>query len=508
MSSKNNILLLFPNHLFEDNIIKKKIKEVDINNIILIEHPLYYGFHINKNSFKQYYNFNKLKIIYQIATFNYYVDYLKSKLKLFKDIKIKIITLDYLLKNNKENKYNINKTDNIYYFNTLNKELNSSLYNLYENIIMYDTPNLLTPIKDLESYYNKHKNKRQSHATFHKWQKPKYSVAYNKTYDIQSKLPNNVEIPKLPPLSKKDTDYLRKATNLFKSKYSSLFNNLTGNDNYNNIIFPVTHKTSIEYMQFFIKHKFPDFAKYQDSIIETTDKKKLLLFHSGLSPMLNNGLLLPEFIMNYFKTKKGILTKETEPIFENFSRQLFGWREYQYYIYYFYSDKLESLNYFDNNNNISKKWYDATTTIKPLDDCITQAFKYGYLHHILRLMIVCNAMNLYMIKPSDVFKWFMEFSLDSYEWVMYCNVYSMGLWSDGGIAMRKPYLASDNYILKMSNYKKGDWNNKWNSLFYNFINTKQKYIKKTYYAGMIKHWNNKSSDIKQNIIDTANSLVR
>ena len=49
-------------------------------------------------------------------------------------------------------------------------------------------------------------------------------------------------------------------------------------------------------------------------------------------------------------------------------------------------------------------WYDATTGLEPLDYSIN-AVKYGWTHHIERLMILCNIMNLSEIKPKFVFKW-------------------------------------------------------------------------------------------------------
>ncbi len=52
-------------------------------------------------------------------------------------------------------------------------------------------------------------------------------------------------------------------------------------------------------------------------------------------------------------------------------------------------------------------------------------------------MIMCNFMNLCRIEPDQVYAWFMEFSLDSYDWVMINNVYSMGLFSDGGLTTTK-----------------------------------------------------------------------
>ena len=77
-------------------------------------------------------------------------------------------------------------------------------------------------------------------------------------------------------------------------------------------------------------------------------------------------------------------------------------------------------------------------------------------------------MVLSKIQPLEIYKWFMEFSCDSYDWVMVGNVYGMGYFSTN--TMRKPYLSTSNYILKMSNYKKdGHWNEVWDSLFYNFL---------------------------------------
>ena len=48
--------------------------------------------------------------------------------------------------------------------------------------------------------------------------------------------------------------------------------------------------------------------------------------------------------------------------------------------------------------------------------------------------------------------WFLSAYIDSYEWVMLPNVIGMGLYADGGMIATKPYIASANYINKMSDY--------------------------------------------------------
>ena len=98
---------------------------------------------------------------------------------------------------------------------------------------------------------------------------------------------------------------------------------------------------------------------------------------------------------------------------------------------------------------LGKEWYSGNTGIIPVDDSIREEFDTGYLHHIKRLMVIGNYMNLCNIKPSEGFRWFMEFSCDSYEWVMYQNVYDMVFFSTGGKTMRRPYISSSNYILNM-----------------------------------------------------------
>ena len=87
-------------------------------------------------------------------------------------------------------------------------------------------------------------------------------------------------------------------------------------------------------------------------------------------------------------------------------------------------------------------------------------------------------MLLLEIKPEHVYKWFMELFIDSYDWVMGPNVFGMSLYSDGGLMSTKPYISSSNYILGMSNYKKGHWSEIWDALFWNFIYKHKNKIKK------------------------------
>ena len=63
----------------------------------------------------------------------------------------------------------------------------------------------------------------------------------------------------------------------------------------------------------------------------------------------------------------------------------------------------------------------------------------------------------------------MEMYIDSSEWVMTPNVFGMGTFADGGLFATKPYICGSNYILKMSDYKKGDWCNTVDGLYWRFV---------------------------------------
>jgi deoxyribodipyrimidine photolyase-related protein len=127
-------------------------------------------------------------------------------------------------------------------------------------------------------------------------------------------------------------------------------------------------------------------------------------------------------------------------------------------------------------------WYTASTKVPIVDATIREAFYYGYIHHIKRLMVMSNFMTLCEVHPDQIFAWMYEFSLDSWDWVMVFNVYSMGTWSDGGHAMRKPYISSAAYIQRMADVSKGPWVDTWNKKFHAFLEKHKRVLWHTQYA--------------------------
>ena len=55
------------------------------------------------------------------------------------------------------------------------------------------------------------------------------------------------------------------------------------------------------------------------------------------------------------------------------------------------------------------------------------------------------------------------------------NVFGMATYSDGGLMSTKPYTCGSNYLLKMSNYKKGEWCNTVDGLYWRIIQKNRKF---------------------------------
>jgi deoxyribodipyrimidine photolyase-related protein len=252
----------------------------------------------------------------------------------------------------------------------------------------------------------------------------------------------------------------------------------------------MSFKDSHKVLENFINEKLENFGHYED-FVSTKDP---YINHSLISAPLNMGLLTPKDILE--KLEKIPYSKVGINNYEGFIRQVFGWREFMRYLNINYYKDFNKSNFFGNDRKLSKHWYEGSTNIPILNDMILNLKQYGYVHHIPRLMIICNIMNLSGLKPSEVYKWFMETFIDSSDWVMTPNVYGMGLFSDGGIFATKPYLCGSNYLLKMSNYSRGEWTQTMDGLYWNFISKNKNYFKTNHRLSMMYYTVNKMDKSK------------
>ena len=370
------------------------------------------------------------------------------------------------------------------------------------SIEIHDTPMFLTKLNEFKEMCTQRKSPKYKMTDFYINQRKKLDILMkdNKpiggkwTFDGENrkKLPKNTTQP--PLLQFKKTNHTKDVTKLV----DEVFNNHYGETKYFN--YPTTREQALNNLRHFLDHKFSKFGDYEDSV----DERSHLWFHSNLSSSLNIGLITPLDILNNIRDLNNVPINS----YEGFVRQIIGWREFMRCLYHFEGKNMEKSNFFNHQRKIKKSWYTGDTGLDPLDYSIKSTIKHAYSHHIERLMIQVNLMNLCEIKPKDAYKWFMELYIDSSDWVMTPNVYSMGLFADGGIMATKPYICGSNYILKMMNFKKGPWCDVMDGLYWRFIDKNRTFFKKNPRLNMMVSLFDKMKKVKKdNILSKASEFI-
>ena len=431
---------------------------------------------------------NKFKLEYSsIEDKSFKLDYTEKLKKIIKAKKIKEISSFEI-----EDKFFENKITNF-----LKKE------KIKWNIIQ--TPMFLNSREKFKNYLSK--SKKPFMAVFYKDTRRDLDILMKKdgnpeggkwSFDEENrnKLPKNISIPKFPKIT--ETVHTKKLKILIDKNFKSHPGNTK------DFWFATEYDDVIKLLNFFIKEKSNLFGDYEDAV----DQKDNILFHSALSPYINLGLITPEFII-----KKVLDVHNKNKIrlnsLEGYIRQVIGWREFMRGIYQSYSKEMETRNFFKQNRKMKNSWYEGTTGLPPLDYAIKNAVNYGWSHHIERLMILSNIMNLCEVKPTYVYKWFMEMFVDSSDWVMVPNVYGMGLFSDGGIFATKPYICGSAYFMKMMDFKKGEWCNTMDGLYWRFINRNRAFfLKNPRLSMMVRIFDKMKPDRKKLILAEAEKFIK
>jgi len=238
--------------------------------------------------------------------------------------------------------------------------------------------------------------------------------------------------------------------------------------------YPVTHEAASDWLDTFFTQRFAAFGPYEDALVP----QQSWLYHSILTPMLNIGLLSPKCIVD-----KAVAFAESADIpissLEGFIRQIIGWREFIRATYVDLGVKMRTANHWQHRRKIPASFYTGTTGITPIDDVIKRTLKTGYCHHIERLMVLGGFMFLCEFDPDDIYRWFMELFIDSYDWVMVPNVYAMSQHADGGLITTKPYFSGSSYLKKMGyDDIEGDWCEIWDGLYWRWIDLHQEELAK------------------------------
>ena len=485
------ILLIFPHQLYANHPWFDKERP-----IVMVEESLY---------FTQYL-FHKKKLVLHRASMKawqaermeqgFLVDYIEAKDPLH-DIRKYI---SHAAKNGLEKIVAFNSSDN-----WLQRRMQHTCKKNDVELQWIENPNFLNAPEDADAYFG---NKKHYHQTdFYILQRKARKLLLDGdgkplggkwTFDAENreKFPKTEKVPslKMPP----ENNWVKEAAEYVNQQFP---------DNYgetDDFIFPVNRPDSLQWLNEFLEKRFEKFGIYEDAMVA----KENYLFHSVLTPMLNIGLLQPGEIVHAALNKA---SEKEIPLnsLEGFIRQIVGWREFIRLVYEKEGRKQRTTHYWGFSRKIPHQFWTGETGIEPVDIVIKKLLKTSYNHHIERLMVMGNFFLLCEFDPDEVYRWFMEMYIDAYDWVMVPNVYGMTQFADGGLMTTKPYISGSNYLLKMGDWPKGDWQAIWDGLFWRFMHVHRDFFLKNPRLGMLVNMFDKMKDEKKNVhLENAEGYLR
>ncbi|MGY8747909.1 MAG: cryptochrome/photolyase family protein [Pirellulales bacterium] len=349
--------------------------------------------------------------------------------------------------------------------------------------------------------------KRWFMADFYKWQRRRMNLLMEKDEPIggkwsfdeenRKKVPKKL-LPEIPELLELQFDEIdEEAREYVENRFAENLGEIE------TFFYPTSHSDAEAWLKHFLTHRFEKFGTYEDAIVEGES----WLWHSMLTPALNVGLLTPDQVV---KAAIDHFEQHDVPLnsVEGFIRQIIGWREFMRATYHDLGVEMRTTNHWGHHRKIPQSFYDGTTGIVPLDDTIQRLLKTGYCHHIERLMVLGGFMFLCEFDPDEIYRWFMELFVDSYDWVMVPNAYAMSQNADGGSITTKPYFSGSSYIRKMSHHKKGEWCDVWDGLYWRWIwNHADELAKNPRWAMMCSMVKKMDEDKRQTHLENAEAFL-
>ncbi|MDI9633475.1 MAG: cryptochrome/photolyase family protein [Methanolinea sp.] len=277
------------------------------------------------------------------------------------------------------------------------------------------------------------------------------------TFDVYNRepLPAGTGVPR--PWTPRRNAYVGEAIEYVRENFPGAPGDTSG------FCWPVTHDDAERWFRDFLSRRLALFGPYQDAI----SREETFLFHSAASPLLNCGLLSPRHVVEWTLSHA---REEDVPLasLEGFVRQVVGWREFVRGVYEVAGERQRAANVLGHSRDIPPSFWTGRTGIDPVDTVVRRVLAHGYCHHIERLMVLGNFMLLCGFSPRSVYEWFSALFIDAYDWVMVPNVFGMSQFADGGLMSTKPYVSGSRYLLRMSDFSRGDWCEVWDALFWRF----------------------------------------
>lgn len=486
--------LIFPHQLFQESpLFETKLP------IYMVEEFLF---------FTQY-QFHKQKIAFHRATMKRYAYFLRKD----KNMEVHYISATDELSDVRKLIPELKKQgiDYIHYIDPtdywLQYRINEACDELNITSTVYDSPLFINAKEELDGFFRSNK-KKYHHTSFYTEQRKKRNILMETdvkpirgkwTFDTENrkkypakKTPPSIQFPNVD-------SYYEEAMNYVNTYFGNNLGSLTEQS-----LYPTSFETTQAWLQQFFEQRFMEFGAYEDAIVAENS----ILNHSVLTPMLNVGLITPKKIIEaclLYAEENEVPINSTE----GFVRQILGWREFIRGIYEARGSDERTTNFWNFYKKIPASFYDGTTGIPPIDQTIKKILRTGYCHHIERLMVLGNFMLLCEFDPDEVYRWFMELFIDAYDWVMVPNIYGMSQFADGGLMATKPYISGSNYLMKMSNYKKGEWQVTWDGLFWRFMHTHRDFFLSNPRLGMlVRMFDNMPPEKQKKHIENGEAYLR
>lgn len=209
---------------------------------------------------------------------------------------------------------------------------------------------------------------------------------------------------------------------------------------------PVTRAQALTRLDEFIATGLAPFGAHEDAMMG--DEWKLA--HSVLASSMNLGLLHP---LEIAEAAEHAYLQGKAPInsVEGFIRQVIGWREYVWGLYWLWMPEYRNENQLAATRPVPPAFTgEASTNMACVASVMQHLHDRGYTHHIERLMVLGNLALTSGVDPQAMTQWMWASFVDGAEWVMLPNVIGMALHADGGRMATKPYASGGAYINKMS----------------------------------------------------------
>lgn len=213
---------------------------------------------------------------------------------------------------------------------------------------------------------------------------------------------------------------------------------------------PLTAAQAQHALDDFIAHRLPLFGRYQDAIWSGEP----WLYHSRLSAAMNLKLLSPRRAVDAAVAAWRAGRAPIEAV-EGFVRQILGWREFVRGVYWLRMPGFLDDNALNADQPLPALFWTGDTQMACMRDALRQTLDLGYSHHIQRLMVTGLFALLLGVRPREIHAWYLAVYVDAVEWVELPNVLGMSQYADGGKMVSKPYVASGQYIKRMSNHCAG-----------------------------------------------------